>query len=162
MLVLIRIILILFITIFWGNVKADDENFLKDCLETVKDKEKCNDLLKKTKGREEGKDSKKADLTKEENSSLKLRQDIKNALQSKNRLYVIKYLGEPDERFKSGPDYEQFIYRRPVSRRSELDQPDEEIKVVFRREFVTEVIHIPPPNESKTQFNFHEATKQHK
>lgn len=136
-----------------------DDRLYTDCLETVKDKEKCTELLKKTK---ESYEDKKLASTQDFGSSILLRQNIKDSLQSKNKLYVINYLGEPDERLKNGPDYDLFVYKRPVSRRTKTSDPDREITIVFRRELVTEVVHLPPSNESKSQLHFHEATKHHK
>ncbi len=126
-------------------------------METIKDKAKCDEFLNKTKERKEKKSEIILDST-----GLKIRSDIKNALQSKNRLYVIKYLGEPDERVKNGPDYEHFIYKRPVSRKTETDEPDLEIRVIFRREHVSEVHHISPEEEKKPVTILGDPTRQKK
>lgn len=133
--------------LFWfpQNIQGEDNLLLKDCMETVKDVDKCHALVKRNKERKEA-DQNKAEKLTEEGKDLKIRKKIKNDLQGKNKLYVIKYLGEPDER-QNGPDYELFIYKSPKSRYSEDSPIDKEITVIFRRGHVSEVRHTPPPEK---------------
>lgn len=136
--------LLVFIVLGSFGLFADDASFLKDCMDTVRDRGKCEEFLRKTKERlhEEHK-------TENHGSGLKIRSEIKSTLQGKNKLYVIQYLGEPDERQKNGPDYEHFVYTRPISQKTESSKPDLEIRVIFRRELVSRVRHQPPEDEEK-------------
>ncbi|MCE9501411.1 MAG: hypothetical protein K8R21_13070 [Leptospira sp.] len=130
-----------------------DENFYKDCMQTVADKAKCDALVKKTEDREKEKEAQTVKLTEEQMQGLKLRSDVKSVLYGKSKLYVVNYLGEPDERSGGSTDLEYFIYRRPVARYSPEHDPDIEIIVQFRRGFVNRVNHTPPPTTPKTIMN---------
>jgi hypothetical protein len=65
-------------------------------------------------------------------------------VQNRNKLFVLNYIGEPDERAIDGAGEEYFIYTRPICRYAVGYKPDKEIKVAFRRGMVIQVIHRAP------------------
>lgn len=131
-----------------------DETFYKDCLETIKDKDKCDTLVKKTEDREKEKEAKQIKLTEEQMAGLEIRDDFKNRMMGKSKLGVITSIGEPDERISDGSGQEFFHYRKPLTRYSPEHDPDKEIIIVFRREFVTRVLHTPPDSAPKSTLPF--------
>lgn len=135
------------------KVVVKDESFFKDCMETIADETKCKELIKKSEKREEEKLN-ETKLTAEELEGLELRDKLKDRLMGQSKLYVKNSLGEPDERYLSGGSEEFFIYRRPISRYSTEHDPDKEIIVVFRRDFVSRVLHTAPDSTPKGMVPF--------
>lgn len=131
-----------------------DENFFKDCMETIKEKEKCEALVKKSEDREKENEAKKNKLTEEQMAGLEIRDNFKDRMMGKSKLGVITSIGEPDERTQDGSGQEFFFYRKPLTRYSPEHDPDKEIVIVFRREFVTRVLHTPPDSTPKSSFPF--------
>ncbi|WP_411823682.1 hypothetical protein [Leptospira sp. 'Mane'] len=127
------------------------------CMETFKDDEKCKSFLEKSeadlKTSEEIRKEQVAKLSKEQLAGLKLRQEIKDTLVSKNNLFVKEYLGEPDE-IKHFGDREYWVYTRPVSKYKPDSVPDEEITVIFRRAMVERVNHVKPASHEESSFQF--------
>lgn len=112
----------------------------QECMDVFKDELKCRELeIKSNKEKEPQSISNSSNENK-----IHLRQEIKDRVQNRNRLFVSSFLGEPDERTNDGAGQDYFIYRRPISRYSEDSPPDKEIQVVFRRDMVIRVIHTPP------------------
>lgn len=141
----IRYELILFILIYvscqyFQKKETDSKQVFQNCMETFKDKEKCQELTDKTNSSEN-----KQELGEEINDNLIIRKTLKNTVQSKNKLFVLNYLGEPDERRRSGSGFEYFIYTRPISKYSKRSKPDRRIKIVFTKKgFVQQVFHQGP------------------
>jgi hypothetical protein len=131
-----------------------DETFLKDCMETIKEKEKCEALVKKSEDREKENEAKKVKLTEEQMAGLEIRDNFKDKMMGKSKLGVITSIGEPDERTQDGSGQEFFFYRKPLTRYSPEHDPDKEIVIVFRREFVTRVLHTPPDSTPKSSLPF--------
>ena len=131
-----------------------DENFFKDCMETIKEKEKCEALVKKSEDREKENEAKKVKLTEEQMAGLEIRDNFKDKMMGKSKLGVITSIGEPDERTQDGSGQEFFFYRKPLTRYSPEHDPDKEIVIVFRREFVTRVLHTPPDSTPKSSLPF--------
>lgn len=132
-----------------------DESFYKDCLETIKEKEKCDALVKKSEEREKEKEAKQIKLTEEQMAGLELRDNFKDRMMGKSKLGVIGSIGEPDERSQDGSGQEFFhYYKKPLTRYSAEHDPDKEIVIVFRREFVTRVLHTPPDSTPKSKIPF--------
>ena len=131
-----------------------DETFFKDCMETIKEKEKCEALVKKSEDREKENEAKKIKLTEEQMAGLEIRDNFKDRMMGKSKLGVITSIGEPDERTQDGSGQEFFYYRKPLTRYSPEHDPDKEIVVVFRREFVTRVLHTPPDSTPKGSLPF--------
>jgi hypothetical protein len=75
-------------------------------------------------------------------------------MMGKSKLGVITSIGEPDERTQDGSGQEFFFYRKPLTRYSPEHDPDKEIVIVFRREFVTRVLHTPPDSTPKSSLPF--------
>lgn len=140
------------------DVQMKNKQALYDnCMETFKDEVKCKSFLEKSeadlKTSEEIRREQVAKLSKEQLAGLKIRQDIKDTLASKNNLFVKEYLGEPDE-IKHYGDREYWVYTRPVSKYKPDSDPDEEITVVFRRTMVERVNHIKPASNEESLFQF--------
>ena len=131
-----------------------DETFFKDCMETIKEKEKCEALVKKSEDREKENEAKKVKLTEEQMAGLEIRDNFKDKMMGKSKLGVITSIGEPDERTQDGSGQEFFFYRKPLTRYSPEHDPDKEIVIVFRREFVTRVLHTPPDSTPKSSLPF--------
>ncbi len=127
-----------------------DETFYKDCMETIKEKEKCDALVKKSEDREREKEAKQVKLTEEQMAGLEIRDNFKDRMMGKSKLGVISSIGEPEERSQDGSGQEFFYYRKPLTRYSPEHDPDKEIIIVFRREFVTRVLHIQPDSTPKS------------
>ncbi|MBK8396478.1 MAG: hypothetical protein IPL26_14745 [Leptospiraceae bacterium] len=121
-----------------------DETFYKDCMETIQEKEKCDTLVKKREDREKKREIEQIKLTEEQLQGLELRDSFKNRMMGKSKLAVIKDLGDPDERTRDGGAQDFFYYRKPLTRFSAEHDPDKEIIIVFRKEFVSRVLHTPP------------------
>lgn len=129
-----------------------DETFYKDCMETIQDNEKCTALIKKSEEREKQKEASQAKLTEEQLEGLEIRDQFKDRMMGKSKLAVIQSIGEPEERSQSGGGQEFFYYRKPLTRYSVEHDPDLEIIIEFRREFVTRVLHTPPPSTPRNFF----------
>ncbi|HMV40916.1 MAG TPA: hypothetical protein PK079_16840 [Leptospiraceae bacterium] len=147
--------LLLFYCVSQDKKKVEiDDTFYKDCMETIKEKEKCDALVKKAEDREKEKEAKQEKLTEEQMAGLEIRDDFKNRMMGKSKLGVISSIGEPDERIYDGSGQEFFHYKKPLTRYSPEHDPDKEIIVVFRREYVTRVLHTPPDSTPKSSFPF--------
>jgi hypothetical protein len=131
-----------------------DETFYKDCMETIQEKEKCDALIKKRDDREKEKEARQIKLTDEQLQGLEIRDSFKNRMMGKSKLGVIHSIGEPDERTNDGGGQDFFHYRKPLTRYSAEHDPDKEIIVVFRREFVTRVLCTPPDSTPKSIIPF--------
>ncbi len=132
-----------------------DETFYKDCMETIKEKEKCDALVKRSEDREKENAAKQIKLTEAQMAGLELRDTFKDRMMGKSKLGVISSIGEPDERSQDGSGQEFFhYYKKPLTRYSPEHDPDKEIIVVFRREFVTRVLHTPPDSTPKSNIPF--------
>lgn len=131
-----------------------DETFAKDCMETIQDKEKCDELIKKREEREKEKEAKQIKLTEEQLQGLEIRDSFKDRMMGKSKLAVIKSIGEPEERTMDGNGQDFFIYRKPLTRYSAEHDPDKEIIVVFKREQVSRVLHTPPDSTPKSILPF--------
>lgn len=127
---------------------SNKEDLFKNCMETFDDQEKCSRFLQKSEQdlltEQEIRRKQREELSKEQLDGLKLRSEIKAALQSKNRKFVISYLGEPDDTHSGGDQRDYLIYTRPISKYEPDSDPDEEITVVMRRGKVDRVNHIAP------------------
>ncbi|WCL49946.1 hypothetical protein [Leptospira sp. GIMC2001] len=136
---------------------SNRDDLFQNCMETFEDKEKCSKFLEKSEAdlltEEETKRKQRAELTTEQLEGLKLRSSIKSALQSKNRPFVLSYLGEPDSVHKGGDQREYLIYTRPVSKYTSTSEPDDEIVVIMRRGKVDRVNHTPPPGSQDAGFS---------
>ena len=60
-----------------------DETFYKDCMETIKEKEKCDALVKKSEDREREKEAKQVKLTEEQMAGLEIRDNFKDRMMGK-------------------------------------------------------------------------------
>ncbi len=128
-----------------------DENFYADCMETFNDKVKCDSLLKKSEDREVKKHFEREKLTAEQMQGLELRSDFKSKMFGKSRASVVDLIGKPDESYSGGGDTEYYIYRsKPLTRYSVEHDPDKEIVIIFRRNFVSNVNHVQPDSTPKT------------
>jgi len=111
-------------------------NVLLSCLETFADEEKCSQLLEKVQVKKQNKN-----LSDSSNDKLFLREDLKNLLDTKSKLYVLELLGEPDEKSSDGSGREFYKYFKPIARYSTMHDPDKEIIIVLKRGIVTKVTH---------------------
>ncbi|MCB1190693.1 MAG: hypothetical protein H7A23_23055 [Leptospiraceae bacterium] len=119
----------------------ESTQYYNDCMETFKDEQKCKSLVEKAQKSEEQNEN----ISKEVYDNLKIRDEVKDTIQDKNKLFVIKYLGEPDERKRSSSGLEFFIYKRPISKYSKNSKPDKELKIVFNKNgLVQKVFHKSP------------------
>ncbi|NCN09877.1 MAG: hypothetical protein GW938_08540 [Leptospira sp.] len=127
---------------------SNKEDLFNNCMETFEDEEKCSSFLKKSEQdlltEQEIKRKQRDELTTEQLDGLKLRGDIKGALQSKNKKFVISYLGEPDDTHSGGDQRDYLIYNRPISKYAPGSDPDDQITVIIRRGKVDRVNHVPP------------------
>jgi hypothetical protein len=137
---------------------SNKEELFRNCMETFQDQEKCSQFLNKSeeslRSEEELFRKQRMELTEEQLGSLKLRSEIKAKLQSRNRAFVISYLGEPDLVHQGGDQSEYLIYKRPISKYSPESLPDEEITVIIRRGKVDRVNHKPPVESAPDGFSF--------
>ena len=144
-----------FIIIITLSCANDKKKLMDDCMTTFADKDKCESFVSKNK-----ETPKKISEQKISNDGdLKNRSEIKNTLQNKNKLFVIKYLGNPDERTQDASGEEYFTYTRPISKYSDDSDPDTEIKVFFRRGQVERIVHTAPPNNINNIFKLIEKKK---
>jgi hypothetical protein len=151
----ILFLILIFISCAYEKKITVDENFLKDCIETVGDKTKCESLAKKADERDTTKKIEQEKLTKEQMKGLELRSDFKERMLGKTRSYVIETLGKPDQEYSDGGGMEYFSYqKKPLTRYSPEHDPDKEIIIVFRRNFVTRVDHVQPDSTPKSDFPF--------
>jgi len=104
-------------------------------METFSDEIKCKEMQDKS--------EKKLSISGSniDSGNLYIRQELKDLLDTKSKLYVLELLGEPEEKSIDGAGKEYFIYSRPVSKYSQKSQPDKQIIVIFRRGQVTKVLH---------------------
>ncbi|MCG9875982.1 MAG: hypothetical protein MH321_14495 [Leptospiraceae bacterium] len=127
---------------------SNREDLFKNCMETFQDEVKCSTFLQKSEQdlltEQEIKRKQREELSQEQLAGLKLREEIKGALQSKTKRYVISYLGEPDETHSGGDQRDYLIYNRPISKYAPESDPDDQITVIIRRGKVDRVNHIPP------------------
>lgn len=140
-----------------NNAQVDD-TFYADCIEIIKDEIKCEALIKKREERQNENQTKQIQLTEEQMQGLEIRDSFKNRMMGKSKFAVIHSVGEPDERGTDGSGQEFFYYRKPLTRYSTAHDPDKEIIIVFRREFVTRVIHTPPDSVLKSSIPFLDDT----
>ncbi len=132
-----------------------DENFLKDCLETVGDKAKCDSLAKKAEERDTTKKIEQEKLTNEQMQGLELRDIFKEKMLGKTKSYIIETLGKPDSDYRDGSGMEYYSYqKKPITRYSIQHDPDKEIIIVFRRDFVTRIDHVQADSTPKSDFPF--------
>jgi hypothetical protein len=128
---------------------SNRDDLFKNCMETFEDEAKCSSFLKKSEQdlltEEEILRKQRAELTKEQLGGLKIRSELKGAVQSKSKTFVLKYLGEPDSIFNGGDQREYLIYTRPIAKYAPESDPDDEITVIMRRGKVERVNHKPPP-----------------
>lgn len=159
---IINILLLIFLlncSTTWKE-SSDPDSLFQSCMETFQDAEKCNQMKHKAqaianeKDLEEQKKKRKIELTPEQEKSLWIRDDLKNALTMKSPLYVKETLGEPDERRNLSNGNMEFIYRKPVARYSTAHDPDLEIKVYFVKDKVSKVFHIQPETTPNTGWSF--------
>lgn len=125
--------------------QSTSESLYKSCMETFSDEVKCKEMEKKAieKGQVE-KPKRVVELTPEEESKLLIRDELKNLLMMKNKVFVIEKLGEPDMKKKDGSGKEYYHYYRPITRFSVEHDPDKELIIVFTREMVNRILHTPP------------------
>ncbi len=133
------------------------------CMETFQDQLKCKDFLSKSeedlKSESEKKKEQRKNLTAEGLSGLKIREEMKDTLVSKNKIFVLSYLGEPEKKIQSG-DRDYWVYTRPISRYSPDHDPDEEVTVVLRRGQVDRVNVIKASTTQDDGFSFRNLLKQ--
>jgi hypothetical protein len=124
-------------------------------METVADKTKCESLVKKSEAREEKKRFDAAKLTQEQMAGLELRDDFKTKMFGKTRTEVKELIGEPDSILYAGGNEEHHVYSsKPLTRYSAKHDPDKEIIIIYRRNFVTKVNHVQPDSTPKSDFPF--------
>lgn len=134
---------------FSQDVKiSNKEDLFKNCMATFADEVKCASFLEKSEQdlltEQEIKRKQREELSQEQLAGLKIRDDIKAALQSKSKKYAIAYLGEPDLIHSGGDQREYLIYNRPISKYAPASDPDDQITVILRRGKVERVNHIAP------------------
>jgi hypothetical protein len=111
-------------------------NLFLSCMETFADEEKCNQFLEKVQVKKQNKNPSDSSADK-----LFLRDELKNLLDTKSKLYVLELLGEPDEKSSDGSGREFYKYFKPIARYSPQHDPDREIIIIFKRGIVTKVTH---------------------
>ncbi len=129
-----------------GEVQMKNKEALyTNCMDTFKDEVKCKTFLDKSEAElvsdEEKRKEQVKNLSKEQLAGLKLRSDVKDTVQSQNKVFVKEYLGEPDE-VARGNDREYWIYKRPITKYSPDHDPDKEVTVIFKRDRVERVNHV--------------------
>lgn len=134
---------------FSQDVKiSNKEDLFKNCMATFADEVKCSSFLEKSEQdlltEQEIKRKQREALNQEQLAGLKIRDDIKDALQSKSKKFAIAYLGEPDLVHSGGDQREYLIYNRPISKYAPSSDPDDQITVILRRGKVERVNHVPP------------------
>jgi len=147
---------------------SNREALYQNCMETFQEEMKCKDLLKKSeenlKTEEEKKREKRINLSQEDKNSLKIRDEMKDLIISRNKLFVISYIGEPDKK-ETSADRDYWIYSRPISRYSTEHDPDDEVTVIFRRGQVERITVIKPsttPDEGFSLRNLIKAREERK
>jgi hypothetical protein len=105
-------------------------------METFADEEKCNQFLEKVQVKKQNKNPSNSTTEK-----LFIRDELKNLLDTKSKLYVLELLGEPDEKSSDGSGREFYKYLKPIARYSPMHDPDSEIIIIFKRGIVTKVTH---------------------
>lgn len=123
--------------------KIDKKAMYNHCIQTFQDAEKCRQFVASQSKQKQ--QTKKVALAPEVEKQLKIRDDLKDQLQSKNKLYVKNQIGEPDKSFRDSSGRTHFVYYRPIARYSAEHDPDIEIDVIFIRNRVSRVNHTPPP-----------------
>lgn len=115
-----------------------------ECMKKISDHDKCKAQVEtpETKFEQELKEEETKVYTTKD--CCQIRKKIKNVLQGKNKIYVLSFLGEPEERWIDTQSQEHLIYRRPISQELFDSPPDSEIRVILRRDQVSQVIHHPP------------------
>jgi hypothetical protein len=131
-------------------------------METFEDEAKCSSFLKKSEQdlltEEEIRKEQIAKLTQEELNGLKNRQEMKDSLASRNKQFVLQYLGIPDQK-TSTSDREYWIYTRPVSIYAPGYDPDREVTVILRRGHVEKVNVIKPTTTEESGFSLRNLLK---
>lgn len=139
---------LILISIFFTNCKTSSTQITNkqalydNCMQTFQDEVKCKEFLAKSeddlKTEAEKNKAARQNLSPEGLSKLKIREEMKDLLVSKNKMFVLNYLGEPEKKIPSG-DRDYWVYTRPISRYSPEHDPDEEVTVVLRRGQVDKV-----------------------
>jgi hypothetical protein len=141
---------------------SNKEDLFRNCMETFEDEKKCSSLIEKSKkdllSQEEIRKEQIAKLTKEELDGLKNRQEMKDVLASRNKQFVLQYIGYPDEKI-SNADREYWIYTRPVSKYAPGYDPDREVTVILRRGHVEKVNVIKPTSTDDSGFTLRNLLK---
>jgi hypothetical protein len=133
------LILFLFINQFFycsTPEQKKNNNLFLSCMETFADEEKCNQFLEKVQVKKQNKNPSNSTTEK-----LFIRDELKNLLDTKSKLYVLELLGEPDEKSSDGSGREFYKYLKPIARYSPMHDPDSEIIIIFKRGIVTKVTH---------------------
>lgn len=136
---------------------TDKEAIYKNCIKTFNDSEKCKQLLQETEKTTQ--ETPTIKLTPEEDSKIKIRSDVKDNLQGRNHLFVLEYLGEPDEKYRDGSGREHYIYTRPVCRYSVNHDPDKELRVILLRGSVVQIYHTSPDTTPASDLNLFKKSK---
>jgi hypothetical protein len=141
---------------------SNRDDLFKNCMETFEDEAKCSSFLKKSEQdlltEEEIRKEQIAKLTQEELNGLKNRQEMKDSLASRNKQFVLQYLGIPDQK-TSTSDREYWIYTRPVSIYAPGYDPDREVTVILRRGHVEKVNVIKPTTTEESGFSLRNLLK---
>ncbi|MCR1792587.1 hypothetical protein AB3N61_09975 [Leptospira sp. WS58.C1] len=111
---------------------------------TFSDEVKCKEFVSKDAVKAKASESQYPELSEEERSKLQIRQDLKDRIQFKNKLFVKHLIGEPDEIQYVNNVHEDWIYRRPVSVYELGYAPDKEIRIRFQKGIVQKVNHKAP------------------
>lgn len=128
-----------------------------NCMETFQDETKCNQLLSKSENdlrtEEEKRRAQREELTEEGYNDLKIRDVMLEKIYKQTRIFVRGYLGDPDHMIRNA-DGDVWVYTRPISVYEPGAEPDEEIYIFFKRDFVRTVNVVKPKSVRSQGFSW--------
>jgi hypothetical protein len=128
----------LFLTFCQSYIPKSKTTLFDSCMETFKDEGKCLQFLSMV---DPSLPPTQKSLDSAQDQNIYIRNELKDLLDTKSKSYVIEKLGEPEEKYTDGSGREFYKYIRPISRYSKNHDPDIEIIIIFRRNFVTKIVH---------------------
>lgn len=116
--------------------ESEVDSYYQSCLEIFQDPIKCREMLNKKKLNNE---EYKKEKPKSEETKFYLREELKESLYSKNKLFVKKLLGEPEKVLLDSSGKEIFIYTIPISKKDISSEFDDEVRIIFFRNLVNRI-----------------------
>ncbi|MCX7999419.1 MAG: hypothetical protein N3A69_10795, partial [Leptospiraceae bacterium] len=116
--------------------ESELDSYYQSCLEIFQDATKCREMLTKKKS---NKEEHKKENPKSADTKFYLREELKESLYSKNKLFVKKLLGEPEKVHLDSSGKEIFIYTTPISKKDISSEFDDEIRIIFFRNLVNRI-----------------------